>query len=401
MSLNNSTMPSNLSHGTTNTGSGPRVLPSDHKFSGEKDAAYWRTQMVEVVLKEAMAKVGMRMEWFEKKQTPNMKLYQPDISVPITTKDAQALDRKIEEIKEKEIKALGVLMEHIEPHSRAWAVVGQEAFSRGDPVEIFGILQRHFQADSVSGMCDLIDRYLEEGHEAEDLLAFLNRKYKELSEFSRFNQSEITKRNGRKGVRSPHGLSEVHKTLLVFQLARKIPRFAQELQDFMVDNILGLEFNDPELSFEKLYGKLVKWLKNRESIGLGPKVKVESAVFTAEFEKKMMNKLRNMKRKELKREYRDNQALHRLNTSDQNYDATGSVSFTGVKRKVWHCENCGDQTDHSTRFCPKVLAERPHPDSKKRTGCILNQHPDVKEEKDDAEVNYIQALNERKFDFAY
>ena len=57
MSLNNSTMPaSNLSHGTTNTtGSGPRVLSSDHEFSGEKDAAYWRTQMVvvEVVLKEA------------------------------------------------------------------------------------------------------------------------------------------------------------------------------------------------------------------------------------------------------------------------------------------------------------------------------------------------------------
>jgi hypothetical protein len=225
------------------------------------------------------------MEWLEEKQTPDMKLYHPDTSVPITTKDAQALDRKIEEIKEKEIRALGVLMEHIEPHSRAWAVVGQEAFSMGDPVEIFGILQRHFQADSVSGMCDLIDRYLEDGHEAEDLLAFLNRKYKELSEFSRFNQSEITKQNGRKVVKSPHSLSEVLKTLLVFQLARKIPRFAQELQDFMVDNILGLEFTDPELSFEKLYGKLVKWLKNRESIGLGPKVKVEPAVFAAELEK--------------------------------------------------------------------------------------------------------------------
>ena len=57
-------------------------------------------------------------------------------------------------------------MEHIEPHSRAWAVVGQETFSRGDPVVIFGILQRHLQVDSVSGMCDLIERYLEDGHEA-------------------------------------------------------------------------------------------------------------------------------------------------------------------------------------------------------------------------------------------
>ena len=78
--------------------------------------------MVEVVLKEAVAKVGMRMEWLEKKQTPDMKLYHPDTFVPITTKDAQALDRKIEEIKGKKIKALGVLMEHIEPHSRARGV---------------------------------------------------------------------------------------------------------------------------------------------------------------------------------------------------------------------------------------------------------------------------------------
>ena len=89
MSTDNTVMPATNSYGTINTGSGPRVLPSDHKFSGEKDAAYWRTQMVEVVLKEAMAKLGMRMEWFEKKQTPNMKLYHPDTSVPITTKDAQ------------------------------------------------------------------------------------------------------------------------------------------------------------------------------------------------------------------------------------------------------------------------------------------------------------------------
>ena len=29
-------------------------------------------------------------------------------------------------------------------------------------MEIFGILQRHFQADSVSGMCDLIDRAAEQ-----------------------------------------------------------------------------------------------------------------------------------------------------------------------------------------------------------------------------------------------
>jgi hypothetical protein len=183
-------------------------------------------------------------------------------------------------------------------------------------------------------------------------------------------------------------------------LARKIPRFAEELQDFMVDNILGLEFTDPELSFEKLYGKLVKWLKNRESIGLGPKGKVESAVFTAQLEKRVKKKLRNLKRKELKRNFKANtQVLSRFNTNAQNFKAMGSASFTGVKRKIWHCENCGDQTDHSTRFCPKVLAERSHPDPKKQTGCILNQFSVKKEDMVDEEVNLIQAQTRRKFDF--
>jgi len=108
-----------------------------------------------------------------------------------------------------------------------------------------------------------------------------------------------------------------------------------------------------------------------------------------------------MKRKGLKRDFRDNtQALHRLNTSDQNFEATGSARFTGVKRKIWHCENCGDQTDHSTRFCPKVLAERSHTDPKKRTtGRLLNRISDIKEDKADEEVNLTQAQTRRKVDF--
>jgi len=117
---------------------------------------------------------------------------------------------------------------------------------------------------------------------------------------------------------------------------------------------------------------------------LGPKGKVESAVFTAQLEKRVKNKLRSLKRKELKR----------------NFKATGSASFTGVKRKIWHCENCGDQTDHSTRFCPKVLAERSHTDPKKlTTGSILNRISDIKEDKADEEVNLTQAQTRRKVDF--
>jgi len=110
------------------------------------------------------------------------------------------------------------------------------------------------------------------------------------------------------------------------------------------------------------------------------------------------NKLRNLKRKGLKRNFNANtQVLSRFEF--QNFDATGSASFTCVKRKIWHCENCGDQTDHSTRFCLKVPAERSHPDPKKRTGCILNQFSDKKENMVDEEVNLIQAQTRRKFDF--
>ena len=107
-----------------------------------------------------------------------------------------------------------------------------------------------------------------------------------------------------------------------------------------------------------------------------------------------------MKRNELKRNLNANtQVLSRFDTNAQNFDVTGSASFTDVKRKIWHCENCGDQTDHSTRFCPKVLAERSHPDPKKRTGCILNQFSVKKEDMVDEEVNLIQAQTRRKIDF--
>ena len=71
-----------------------------------------------------------------------------------------------------------------------------------------------------------------------------------------------------------------------------------------------------------------------------------------------------------------------------------------MTRKVWHCKKCGDQIYHSTRFCPKVLAERSHTDPKKRTtGSILNQISDIKEEKADEEVNLTQAQARRKVNF--
>ena len=104
-------------------------------------------------------------------------------------------------------------------------------------------------------------------------------------------------------VRSPHNFSEGFKTLLDFQLAKTNPKFVEELQNFMVDNILGLEFRDPEPPIEKLYEKPVKWLKNRESIGLGPKGKVESAVFIAQLEKRVNS---NQKLKEMKRSSNSN-----------------------------------------------------------------------------------------------
>ena len=102
----------------------------------------------------------------------------------------------------------------------------------------------------------------------------------------------------------------------------------------------------------------------------------------------MKSKLRNLKRKELKKNFiAQAQTQGRLNT-------------LCVKRKVWHCESCGDQIDHSTRICPKVLAERSNTDPKKRTtGSTLNRILDIKEEKADEEVNLTQAQARRKVDF--
>jgi len=95
-----------------------------------------------------------------------------------------ALEKKKEEIEEKQMKVFGVLMKHIEPNSRAWAILG-DLVKVSDPIAIFSKLKETYDADSTAGFFEMIEKIYGPPGE-EDLLYFLNRKYKELYDFEIF-----------------------------------------------------------------------------------------------------------------------------------------------------------------------------------------------------------------------
>ena len=95
-----------------------------------------------------------------------------------------ALEKKKEEIEEKQMKVFGVLMKHIEPNSRAWAILG-DLVKDSDPIAIFKKLKETYDTDSTAGFFEIMQNFFDPPSE-EDLLQFLNRKYKELSDFEGF-----------------------------------------------------------------------------------------------------------------------------------------------------------------------------------------------------------------------
>jgi len=76
------------------------------------------------------------------------------------------------------MKVFGILMKHIEPNSRAWAILG-DLVKDSDPVAVFKKLKETHDADSTAGFFEMIEKIYDPPGE-EDLLRFLNRKYKEL-----------------------------------------------------------------------------------------------------------------------------------------------------------------------------------------------------------------------------
>ena len=94
------------------------------------------------------------------------------------------------------MKVFGALMKHMEPNSRAWAILG-DLVKESDPVAIFTKLKETYDADSTVGLFDIMEKIFEppSGY---FLLYFLNRKYKELDDFEHFRKKSRTESRQRK-----------------------------------------------------------------------------------------------------------------------------------------------------------------------------------------------------------
>ena len=106
-------------------------------------------------------------------------MYENDKGI-MTHTNKQKYKAKLEEIEAKEL-VFGILLNHIEPASRAFSLIGLENLMKGDPVVIFNILKKSFNnTKTVAGLFGAIEKLNDSGPAGEDILAFLNRNYSEL-----------------------------------------------------------------------------------------------------------------------------------------------------------------------------------------------------------------------------
>ena len=95
------------------------------------------------------------MSLLETKPVPDETIYQNATGV-MPTSGKIALEKKKEEIEKKQMKIFGVLMKHIEPNSRAWAILG-DLVKGSDPIAIFSKLKETYDADSTACFFEMIE----------------------------------------------------------------------------------------------------------------------------------------------------------------------------------------------------------------------------------------------------
>ena len=230
-----------------------------------------------------------------------------------------------------------------------------------DPVAIFKKLKETYDADTTAVFFEVMEKIFDPQCE-EDLFHFLNRKYKELNDFEDFGKTSKVE-DGVTTEETPHKISETVKVLMVFAIARKVQKYAIELDDFVTENLVNLSFDSSDLKFATLYEK---FLRNREITGVSKKTVTgdprDPVVFSTEVFHSELNKA--LQRRENNRRQGDFKKKKLLKRNhNRNFDrGHPEVQKPGrgipPKRKVWHCNVHGNQTDHTTEWCHICLARR-------------------------------------------
>ena len=125
-------------------------------------------------------------------------------------------------------------------------------------------------------------------------------------------------------VETPHKISETVKVLMVFAIARKILKYAIELDDFVTENLVNLSFNSTDLTFSNLYDKLVKFLRNREITGMSRKAGAgdskDSAVFSTEVFHSELNKaLQKRENNRRQKDYKKKKLMERNHNRNKTF----------------------------------------------------------------------------------
>ena len=114
-------------HGANNSGSNQQwtsgTFPKgyDRFRGGDATGVNLFKAFEEEVITSALALEGFKFIWLLEKQVPDPTLYADDDG-DMTTRDKQSLQKKKDEIEEKEMKVFGILIDFIEPGKRAWTL---------------------------------------------------------------------------------------------------------------------------------------------------------------------------------------------------------------------------------------------------------------------------------------
>ena len=82
------------------------------------------------------------------------------------------------------------MIDLIEPGKHDWTLIS-EVIKTGDPVAVYKVLKERYGSNTVPGFFEYVEKLFDPIPEGEDLLHFLNRIFKHLSEFKNFGSNLI------------------------------------------------------------------------------------------------------------------------------------------------------------------------------------------------------------------
>ena len=245
-----------ISYGATNAGLGP----VQEMFDGITDVIEQFPKTKQAMF-NSLAQCGLDHTWLTEKKTVPRKMYNMK-----NMKDKRAYLDAVVAMETKRIKAFGAVARHIVVNSRAWLRIGPEVFEKADPVLFWTRFKDTCEENSVQSMMTLTESAMTPCKDNQDILAFMQTKYKMWKDFQRFE-------NG------AYGMEEQMMVALVLTQTKSIPKYHDFMHDFLMKEVIVRKFED--MDFVKVFDLLNLYLLAKESAPSNS-TPPKQAVFNAE-----------------------------------------------------------------------------------------------------------------------